>query len=148
MAQKICFSIIGGVLTLGLEALANWNAFENLKTLGGIHIADTPGLTNFALLGNLGTKRLSELTLLGNPSLTSLAGLGQITFIGNLQIDRNDALEDLGLTGLNRVRDSFVIRDNTQLCDYRVTGLQDQVMSGGGIGGDIEISKNKDCSAP
>ncbi len=141
-------SRIGGVLSLGLKALASWSAFENLKAVGGIRVVTTPGLTNFAFLGNRGIKRLSELTLFGNPSLTSLQGLEQITFVGNLQVDRNDALVDLGLTGLNRVRDSFVIRDNTQLCNYRVTGLQDQVMSGGGVGGDVEISGNNDCSVP
>jgi hypothetical protein len=39
----------------------------------------------------------------------------------------------------------FFIRENIELCTSLAEELRDQVLSGGGIGGEIEIRDNKTC---
>jgi hypothetical protein len=90
-----------------------------------------------------------DLSIRWNSTLKSLGALGGITSVsGDMVISSNDALTSLGMTGLQNVGDNFRISYNPMLCSSLAEELMNQVLAGGGIGGDRTISGNKDCTTP
>jgi len=73
-------------------------------------------LDNLILIGG-------DLIIVGNQSLTTLAGLDSLTTVGG----------------------DFTITENINLCIHLAGDLKYQVLHGGGIGGDISINSNKCC---
>jgi hypothetical protein len=65
-----------------------------------------------------------------------------------LDIEYNAVLTSLEMTGLQRVDEDFSIYSNLLLCTSLAEELMNQVLAGGGIGGDVSISNNKDCTTP
>ncbi len=137
------------------DSLTNLEGLNNLTSLNGILlISHNDGLQNIEALNNL--EYVYALSIFNNLALTSLEGLSALTTIGEgrpwptekLYIVDNDALTNLGLSSLNFVSDDFIIQENSELCNDLAEALEVQVQDGSGIGGTIEISDNKDCSAP
>jgi len=119
---------------------------------GNIFLTSLEPLTSLSLVGGnvyIGRNPSDQFVYNYNYALTTLDGLGSLTSIGGeLNIDTNDALKNLGMDSLDYVGDDFGIDANPELCTYLAEGLRDQVLAGGGIGGWIDISGNKDCTGP
>jgi hypothetical protein len=119
------FIAITGNLTISNSNLSNLTSLENLTSVGG------------------------DLSIWGNDTLTSLTGLENLTSVdGDLSITSNDALTALKMTGLKKVGVDFTISDNSLLCRSLAEELMNQVLAGGGIGGNKNIEGNKNCTAP
>jgi hypothetical protein len=131
------------------DVITNLSGLENLTTIGGdLRIWDNNALTSLSSLENL-TSIDGNLDIYRNAALTSLSGLENLTSIGGwLRIGRNDALTSLGMTGLQRVDGDFEVTDNQQLCTSLAEELMNQVLAGGGIGGEMNIEGNKTCWMP
>ena len=149
---------INGILEIvenfGMTRLSGLSA--DLKVINGhLSIIENRGLLNLEDLNNI-TQVGGNLMIFDNDALTTLNGLRNILSIGeSLYIDNNDALTSLGLDALNAVgnkevlfQNDFLINSNSQLCTCLAEDLRDQVLSGEGIGGTVEIENNKDCSTP
>lgn len=116
----------------------------NLIISGTTDIIDLTGLENLTRVGGF-------LKILSNDALTTLFGIHNITSIGDgLDIRLNNALTDLRLDKLRSVGGDFYILQNYSLCDNIALDLKNQVETCtiGGLTGYINISGNKDCSAP
>ncbi len=86
----------------------------------GVDIANLDGLNGLTSLGGkliIGTRDLFNWMLPGNPSLSSIAGLSNVTFIGGgLYIGRNDTLVNLaGLDNVSVIAGDLWIVANTNL---------------------------------
>jgi hypothetical protein len=142
-------SSVGGKLRIiNNPALTSLSALENLTFVGGdFLVADNPTVSSLSGLENLawaGGLHISE-----NDNLTTLSALGKLTSVnGYLCIQYNDSLTSLGMASLQAVDEDFRIYGNSLLCTSLVEELKDQVVAGGGIGGRITISGNKDCTTP
>lgn len=103
------------------------NSAEDLLALSGYS----------TVIGNLEIK---------NTSLTNLEGLNNLTSVDqDFEIVDNDSLTSLVLNSLHFVGNNFYIAENINLCTSLAEELRDQVLSGGGIGGEIVIRDNKIC---
>jgi hypothetical protein len=147
---------IGGSLSIGgywdgaeNPALTSLKGLESLTSIGGdLWIWYSDALTNLSALENLKSVN-GDLNIWGNAALTSLSGLKNLTSIGgDLSIDHNAALTSLGMTGLQKIGSDLLIKDNPMLCTSLAEELMNQVLAGGGIGGEVTISGNKDCTTP
>jgi hypothetical protein len=141
---------LGGILFIwGNKLLTSLTGLENLTLVGGaLWIEDCHALTSLTSLENL-TSVGGDLYINWNNALTNLAGLENIRSVGgDLGIMNNDALKSLGMAALQNVGSHFLIYSNPMLCSFFAEELRDQVLSGGGIGGQIEIEGNKDCTTP
>jgi hypothetical protein len=77
--------------------------------------------------------------------IPNLLGLDSLATVGGtLHIFSNADLTTLDLDLLDYVGENFWIVKNPNLPTALVTALRDQVLSGGGIGGEIDICGNKD----
>ncbi len=162
---------VGGDLCIQYNyALKSLSGLENLTSVGGsLYIDDNVILTSLSGLEGLTSvgrefcirtnaltslSGLENLTSVGclvigdNAILRSLSGLENITSVASLSIWGNPALTALGMSGLQRVDRDFVIEDNPLLCTSLAEELMNQVLAGGGIGGTIYISNNKECTTP
>jgi len=147
---------VGRLSIINNDSLITLAGLENLTSVGEeLYIYDNDSLTNLTGLENITSVSGSiiigmEWDEIGNDALISLEGLNNITSIdGNLEIHWNNSLMTLaGLENLTSVSNHFIIQNNPDLCTYLAEALEDQVVAGGGIGGDIDISGNKDCSSP
>ena len=116
---------------------------EKLTTTFG-----NPALSSLAGLDNI-TELSGSLEIRGNHALTCLAPLSSLTSIGeDLIVSKNDTLTSLGLDSLVCVLDDFEITDNPGLCSSLARALRDQVLAGEGIGDKIIIEGNKFCLLP
>ncbi len=151
--------------------IKNLNGLENITSVGG----DTRIEFNGVLMSLDGLKNLAEiggdLFIIWNDALTSLTGLENLSSIGRgliiyydsaltslsglenlesigaaLHISHNDELTVLGMTGLQKTGEYFWINYNDSLCTSLAEELMNQVLAGGGIGGERSIEGNKDCS--
>jgi hypothetical protein len=139
--------------SLSVYKIQYLNGLESLTSVGGnIKIGNNYGgdsaLTSLSGLENL-TSVGGDLWIVRNKVLTSLSGLKSLTSVGgNLYIQSNPALTTLGMTDLQKVGGYFDISYNSLLCISLVEELRDQVLTGGGIGGGIDVSGNKVCTMP
>ncbi len=140
---------VGGKVEISGKALTSLAGLENLTSVGDyLRIQGNDALTNLTGLENLTTVN-GELRVYSNANLTSLAGLENLVSVGGyLSIDNNNALTALGMIGLQKVGSYFWIYDNPMLCRSLAEELMNQVLAGGGIGGWITISGNKECTTP
>jgi hypothetical protein len=88
-----------------------------------------------------------KLTIEINRSLASLEGLKNLTSVrGKLTIEINRSLTSLeGLKSLTYVGGDFEVAENHGLCTSAAEALRGQLLGAGGIGGDVDISDNKNC---
>lgn len=131
-------------------ALTSLVGLGNITAVKGfLVIRDNDSLTNLSGLEKI-TSVGGNLMIDGNSTLTSLAGLQNLFTIGeSLFISQNQSLTSLGLNNLSSVAGYFFqIHDNQALCTYLAEELRDQVLTSGGIGGNIYIFDNKDCATP
>ncbi len=140
-------SVDGDLYIRNNRALTSLTGLENITSVGGdLTIVYSPALTSLAELGNI-TSVGGDLVIRDSyQSLTSLTGLKNITSVGgDLFISYNNALTSLGLASLQNVGSDFTISYNPMLCISLAEELMNQVLAGGGIGGEISIKGNKGC---
>lgn len=165
---------VGGDLQIDSnEALKSLSGLQNIQSIGGdLEILRNTSLTDLSSLDGLMSVG-GDLNFMYNDALTSLAGLENITSInGSLYIYDNNALANLsgiqnltsiemalcirnncaltslGMTGLKRIGSWFDIYNNPMLCTSFAEEFMNQVLVGGGIGGERRIEGNKDCTTP
>jgi len=129
------------------DSLTNLTGLESLISVGGLHVENNASLTTLTDFGNITSFRRS-LWINDNHALTTLTGFDSLASLLNLWIRNNNALTALDLDTLDNIRREFEISDNNELCTYLAEDLRDQVQAGDGIGDDITIEGNKDCSNP
>ncbi len=129
----------------GNPVLTSISGLKNLTSIGGgLRIESNGALTSLSGLENLTS--VSDLLIEKNEALTSLSGLKNLTsVVTDLYVDDNAALTSLGMTGLQKVGDYFGINSNPLLCTSLAYQLRNQVLAGGGIGGNVDIEGNKNC---
>jgi hypothetical protein len=120
--------------------LESLNGLANLYSIGGsLIIGDyyggNPSLTNLAGLGNL-TSIGDEISIHNNPVLPNLAGLDNVTSIGgDISVKFNGALTDL--MGLRNIAsnsiESLFISNNPSLCKCAVESICDFLDSSIGL---------------
>ena len=140
------YTAITGNLSIVDTSLTSLEGLECLNHVGGnLYIDNNDSLTNLEGLNNLTS--VGGLYIRYNDSLTSLEGLNNLTSVGgSLYIVFNDSLTSLeGLSRLCFIGQNFKIEENHELCTSSAEALRDQVLNCDGIGGDINISGNKDC---
>ncbi len=128
-------SLGGSVYIIDNDALVDIEGFSNVTSAGWIEIIDNDQLTTIEGLRNL--TKVS--TYNGKNLWPGLIGSGDFIITGN------PLLTTLGLDNLTRVRTSFKITDNAELCTSLAEELDDQVTVGLLENAEIEISGNKDC---
>jgi hypothetical protein len=139
-----------GNVTIARNAfLKNLSGFKNITTFGGyIDIRNNDTLSSLDGLQNIVSVE-DGIYIIGNNILTSLAGLYRLTSVGNnLFIIDNHALTTLGMASLQKVGSDFKIYDNPMLCNSLAEELMNQVLAADGIGGEIFIERNKECTTP
>jgi hypothetical protein len=140
-------TLVGGDLYIDQNtALTNLTGLENLISVGGnldiIYNTTLKSLSGFENLTSVGGLIISE-----NAALKSLSGLENLASVGgDLSIWNNNALISLGMTDLQRVDGDFKITSNPLLCTSLAEELMNQVLAGGGIGGERNIEGNKECT--
>ncbi len=143
-------SVSGDLYIRDNRALTSLTGLENITSVGGdLTINYNPALTSLAGLGNI-TSVGGDLVIRDfYQSLTSLTGLQNITSVGgDLDIEHNSVLTSLGLAALQYVGSDFLVKYNSMLCRSLAEELRDQVLAGAGIGGEVTIIGNKDCTTP
>jgi hypothetical protein len=129
--------------------------FKNLKFLdnltvlkGDLEIYNNDSLTSLDGLQNI-TSIGGDLGISSNDALTTLTTLGNVTSVsGDLVIKFNNALTSLGMNALLSVGGNYNITDNPILCTSLAEELMNRVLATGGIGGEIFIERNKNCTIP
>lgn len=155
---------LGGLASVGGKLLiANNDSLTNIDGLGsltylsgdlvindGDTLVDLEGLNSLVSIG--GRIHIARI-----PRLTTMQGLRNLTVIGGgLLVSSMDSLATLGLDSLNSVghvagigvTNNFHFSENPELCTSLAEDLKNQVEAGDGVGGDIHIINNKDCSLP
>ena len=130
-----------------LSDLSGYTSINGNLTIQSTGLIDLEGLGSLAAVSG-------NLAISDNDSLENLYGLNNLKSVGGgLTIVNNNALRSLGFDSLFSVgndlsRDSnhFNINSNLELCNYHAEDLRDQVLNGAGIGGEITIQDNRDCS--
>jgi hypothetical protein len=125
----------------------------NMASLSGIENIEFDRLIieeNYSLTSLSGLEYLisSGITIKDNMALTDLSGLRNLTHAWCLEISGNSSLTALGMDALQRVDNQLEITNNPRLCTSLAEELMNQVIAGGGIGGDVNINGNKNCTAP
>ena len=124
-------------------AVTSLSAFSNLTEMGRLFVEDM-SMADFSGFEGI-TGEIGHLDIRDNPGITSLTGLGGITKTSQVYIAHNDTLASVGeLSSLNEVTGDFEISGNTVLPTCAAEALRDQVLAGGGIGGNVDISLNDD----
>ncbi|HFA51115.1 MAG TPA: hypothetical protein ENJ95_19045, partial [Bacteroidetes bacterium] len=96
--------------------LASLTGLENLTTADIFVLFDNPLLTNLQPLANFNNPNLTLLRVERNNSLTSIAELGPINSVVQLEVVNNSQLLNLiGLENLTTVSSSFLLQDNNSL---------------------------------
>ncbi len=112
-----------------------------------LYIESNANLTSLAGLNNI-TTIAGGLWIHHFNTLTSLDGLANLVSVGGtIHIYSNNNLAALDLDNLDSVGDDFWILGNPDLPRNLVTTLRDQVLAGGGIGGEITICGNQGGTA-
>ncbi|MCP3100685.1 hypothetical protein LZ198_17585 [Myxococcus sp. K15C18031901] len=125
-----------------LQRLGRFPVLSNvtwLEFVANLELKDVSGLE--------GVTELGSLLALGNASLTGFTGLRHVRSIGTLNVQGNPALTSLGLDGLETVRDTFFVRNNTGLPTCLAQALATRVFTAI----QLEIEGNDDsatCAAP
>jgi len=135
---------VGGLGIGDNNSLTSITGLENITSVGGVlGIVDNNSLTSLTGLDNI-TSVGKYLVIWDNNSLTSLSGLESLNNVGDdVRINNNDSLTSLtGLNNLNSVDGDFKIYENIILPTSLAEDLKDQVLAGGGIGGEIRICGN------
>jgi hypothetical protein len=114
----------GNLRIIGNQVLTNIDGLRNIKQVEhDVEIRNNPALTSVGL-SKLEYIVLGSLSINGNASLTSLAGLTSFDDVGTLFINNNAALTDLdGISGLSSVRGGISINGNSALTN--INGLSD-----------------------
>jgi len=144
---------VGGLYIVNNGSLINLTGLEGLMSVGGLIIDDNDSLTTLTGLDSItsvsGSISIGSEFGTGNGALINLEALNNISSVdGYIEIIQNDSLSSLTMESLESVGEDFTIHDNFNLCTYLAEDLRNQVIAGGGIGGEINISGNKDCSSP
>jgi hypothetical protein len=130
------------------DNLASLSGLENITSVGRmLYIEGNDVLTNLFGLQNI-TSVGGSLNVSSNRKLTSLSCLNKVKTVGYLDVCRNSSLAFLGMSELSKVDERFGIYNNSTLCKSLTEELRDQVLAGEGIGGEIHIYGNKDCTMP
>jgi hypothetical protein len=130
-----------------IELLKDYTIVSGSLFINGDDVINLEGIENL-------TSVKKSLYIRNNAALTSLSGLEGLTSVGgHLEIGDdywggNAALTTLGMAGLQRVGGYFKICYNPLLCTSLADELMNQILTGGGIGGDRWIYCNKDCTTP
>ena len=129
------YTEITGALYIYNSNLKRLEGLENLTSVsGGLYIYGNPTLTSLSGLGNLAS--VGGLIIDGNAALKNLSGLENLTSVsGDLEIYYNAALTSLsGLESLTSVGSNLYIVDNFALTS--LSGIENVTSVGGGL--DIE----------
>ncbi len=126
---------------VGLLALIQVAELQDLRGLASIRqIGSLQLLNNSALISLDGLEQVTDvaaaLALTANPALTSIAALGNVTRVGLLMMDRNQALRDVALSSLTTVDRTLTIVGMSRMEDLSGLGA---VRS---VGGDITFAGN------
>ncbi|MEM6686845.1 MAG: hypothetical protein AAF617_13760 [Bacteroidota bacterium] len=125
-------AVVSGLIISDNEALTSLDGISNLSGIdrntiltgqtfvsgGMISITDNPALTSIESLSSINKQVIAEVTV-RNSSLTSLAGLENLTRIGRLNIVNNETLTSLdALESLVEIGSTVLIFRNNALTNY------------------------------
>jgi hypothetical protein len=127
------------------ELLTDISALSTVQNVSDyVRIANNNSLSNLQGLDGLVTIA-GELTVSDNLILTSISALAGVQSVGSLFVERNTALNQLGMSAITRVDADISLRDNSELCEQDAQALVDQINAAGGVGGSINLTGNKVC---
>lgn len=118
-------------LTLeSVTGLVDFTGLARLIDLGGLELRDDRDLTSLDGLDQV-RQITGTVSLIGNPALASLTGLGAVNHVGSLHLEGSPAVTDLALTGLVTIDGALQIIDLDGLTN--LGGLKALTSVGGAI---------------
>jgi hypothetical protein len=139
IAYPDCTEVAGALLIGGDNPtdISDLTPLSNLSVINGQLQVSNTSLTSLAGLGNV-TTVAGNIVIRQNASLTSTGGLNSLTNIGgSMEISQNPVLVNLnGLTGITGLNGSLLVQINASL--QNITGLSGLTS----VGGSFHISRN------
>ncbi len=124
---------VDGITVTGNAALTSLGSFPNITTIERLELGDNAALAQIDGLSTL-TSLTGDLQLTSNQLFVDFSPLAGVTSVGgNLTIEDNPVLADLGLIGLTSVGEDLRIISNLELSECIVADFVAELEVGGAI---------------